>query len=138
MEPKVRDIMTRKVKTMQHDQVLLEALRFMREEHVRHIPVMRGDVLVGVITDRDIKRATPTALLVDDRGTWEQVVQETPLARVMTPDPITAHPGMTLREVLRILLDHKVGCLPVLEGQRLVGIVAAEDLYRAMLQVLEG
>lgn len=131
------EVMTRNVKTMQADQVLLEAMQFLRQHSVRHVPVLQDGKLVGILTDRDIKRATPSALAPGQRELWEKVVKETPLTRVMTRDPMTATPEMTLEKGLRAFVDENIGCLPVLEGGQLVGIVTARDMFRAMLKILE-
>lgn len=130
------EFMTRDVKTLREDQVLLDALAFLHEQGVRHVPIMSGERLVGVLTDRDVKRASPSALAPGQREVWEKVVRETPLKKIMTRDPMTATSTTTLREALIRFTDDKIGCLPVVEGGRLVGIVTARDLFRAMLRVL--
>lgn len=131
------DFMTREVRTLRADQPLMDALRFLREHNVRHIPILGpDDALVGVLTDRDIKRATPSALAPGQRDVWEKVVSETTLAKVMTKDPTTASPQTTLREALQRFVEERIGCLPVVEGAELVGIVTARDLFRAALAAL--
>lgn len=133
----IGDVMTRDVKTLRADQVLLAAMQFLREHHVRHIPVVDGQgALVGVLTDRDIKRATPSALAPGQREVWEKVVNSTPLSRVMTREPTTANPETPLRRAVQLFVDENIGCLPVLSNGALVGIVTARDLFRAMLRVL--
>ena len=132
----VGEFMTREVKTLRADQLLLDALTFLHAERVRHIPILADGELVGVVTDRDVKRATPSALVPSQRAVWEQVVKETPLERVMTRDPTTATASMSLTEALRVFVEERIGCLPVLEDGALVGIVTAGDLFRAALQAL--
>lgn len=134
--PTIGEFMTREVKTLRSDQMLLDALQFLHSEGVRHIPILDDDKLVGVVTDRDVKRATPSALVPSQREVWEQIVHETPLAKVMTRNPATAPPTLTLAEALRMFVDDRIGCLPVVEGDALVGIVTARDLFRAALKGL--
>lgn len=133
----VRDVMSRPVKTLREDQTLLDALTFIHEHQVRHIPVLDDTgKLVGVLTDRDAKRASPSALIPAQREVWEKVVHETRLARIMTRDPWTAGPDDPISSALRRFVEDRIGCLPVVEAGRLVGIVTARDLLRAMLRVL--
>ncbi len=134
----IRAVMTQNVKTLRADQSLLDAMKFLREHHDRHIPVLDGQgALLGVLTDRDIKRATPSALAPNQREVWESVVNDTPISRVMTREPTVADPTMTLRRALQLFVDENIGCLPVLEDNVLVGIVTASDMFKAMLSVLE-
>lgn len=133
----LEDFMTREVETLRVDQPLMDALRFLREHNVRHIPILGEDgSLVGVLTDRDIKRATPSALAPGQRDVWEKVVAETTLAKIMTKDPSTATPRTTLREALQRFVEERIGCLPIVEEGKLVGIVTARDLFRASLAAL--
>lgn len=131
-------VMTRDVKTLRADQPLIDAMQFLRKHHVRHIPVLDDQgALLGVLTDRDIKRATPSALAANQRDVWESIVNDTPLSRVMTREPTVADPTMDLRRALQLFVDENIGCLPVLEDNVLVGIVTASDMFKAMLTILE-
>ena len=67
---------------------------------------------------------------------WEQIVKETTLGKVMTRDPSTATPETSLRDALKLFVEERIGCLPVLEGGKLVGIVTASDLFKACLDAL--
>ncbi|MBX3471759.1 MAG: CBS domain-containing protein [Planctomycetes bacterium] len=128
-------IMTREPKTLRPDQTLLDAMCFLRDHGVRHIPIVDADGrLEGVLTDRDVKRATPSALLSGQRQVWEEVVRGTPVAKVMTRDVVTAAPDTPLREGVRRFVEDRIGCLPVVEGARVVGIVTAHDLLKVMLE----
>ena len=129
----VREIMSQGVKTLRSDQPLLDAMVFMREEQIRHLPVVDGEGhLVGLVTDRDIKRATPSVLLRDQRAQFESTIRDTPLAKVMARNVISVGPETPLREAIQLMLDEKVGCLPVLEEGKLAGIVTATDLLEAL------
>lgn len=137
MNTTVGEMMTREVKSLKVEQTLLEAMQFLRENDVRHIPILEGERLVGVLTDRDIKRATPSALDPNQREVWERIVTETTLARVMTRDPSTLGPQASMREVLRAFVEDRIGCMPVMADGKLVGIVTAADLFRTMLSSLD-
>ncbi|MCO5165881.1 MAG: CBS domain-containing protein [Planctomycetes bacterium] len=130
-------IMTREPKTLRPDQTLLDAMCFLRDHGVRHIPIVDGDGrLLGVVTDRDVKRATPSALIAGQRQVWDEVVRGTPVAKIMTREVVTGAPATPLREAVRRFVEDKIGCLPVVEGERVVGIVTAHDLLRVMLDRL--
>jgi len=132
------EIMTRDVKTLPADVPLLDAMVFLREHSVRHVPVVDGDnALIGIVTDRDVKRATPSALIQGQREVWDQVVRDTPLSKIMTRDPVSLGPNSTIRQALQLFTAERIGCLPIVEGKRLVGIVTAHDLFKAMLKLLD-
>ena len=137
-EPTISEIMTRSVETLDAEQSLLEAMQFFHEHRIRHVPIMAAGQLAGVVTDRDLKRATPTALVPDQRNVWERIVRDTTLARIMTRDPTTITPDARLSDALRLFVEERIGCLPVTQKGELVGIVTAQDLFRAMLAYLEG
>lgn len=137
MNTTVGEMMTRDVKSLRVEQTLLEAMQFLRENHVRHIPILDGDRLVGVLTDRDIKRATPSALDPSQREVWERIVKETTLAKVMTRDPSTLGPEASMRDVLSAFVEDRIGCMLVVEEGKLVGIVTASDMFRTMLASLD-
>lgn len=130
-------IMTRDVKTLRPDQTLLDAMRFLRDHGVRHVPVVDGyGALVGIVTDRDVKRATPSALLGDQRQVWDEVVSKTLVSTIMTRQVITGAPDTPLREAVRRFVEDKIGCVPVVERGKVVGIVTAHDLLRVMAEML--
>lgn len=137
MPTTIDDIMTREVLSLEASQPLIDALEFLRREKVRHIPILGEDGgLVGLVTDRDVKRATPSVLGEGARAEWERVVRETSLRTIMTHDPITVAPTTRLRAAIELFVKHKVGCLPVLKDGQLVGIVSSRDLFAAVLELL--
>ena len=135
----ISQVMTRDPLTLGVEATLLDAMTMLRDHRVRHLPVVDGEGRVlGVVTDRDVKRATPSALLRDQRQVWEEVVRTTPIDRVMTRDPVTRDPATSLAAAVAAFVDERIGCLPVVEGGRLVGIVTAHDLLRAFREHLAG
>lgn len=127
----VAEVMTTQVHTLPPEASLEDAILFERKHKVRHIPVVDGVELVGILTDRDIKRATPSLIGGIDRDNYEIMIRTTPLNRIMTRDPITGTPSTTLREAVELFSSRRLGCLPVVEGGRVVGIVTGTDLLRA-------
>ena len=131
----VADIMTREVRTLTPNQTLLDAMRFMREHHVRHIPIAEAERLVGLVTDRDIKRATPSAML-SQRDAFEKTLRETALGDIMVRNVIDVPSATPLRKVLELFVEEKISSVPVVDEHKLVGIVTAHDVFQAMLQFL--
>lgn len=130
----VSDLMTRKLITVRPDTPVLDARTLMAKERIRHLLVTDGERLAGIITDRDIRLnlASPATSL----SVWElnYLLQKLTVGEVMKKAVITARPGQDARDAARILLDHKIGALPVLDGGRLVGIITETDLLRAFVE----
>lgn len=133
----VADLMTRDVRTLAPDQTLRDAVVLMRRLKIRHLPVVDGELIVGIVTDRDVKRATPSALSEEGRSEYDRVLNETNIGQVMTRDPMTVPATMTIKDAVKALLDHRFGALPVVTGGKLVGIVTENDFLRAFYHSLD-
>ena len=133
----VEQIMTRKVVTLRAQQTLREAIGLLQKHRIRHIPVVEGEDVVGIVTDLDIRRATPSLLSGVDQGQYDKVLNETQVSHVMTRNPFTVTPSTALKDAVKILMDRKFGALPVVEANRLVGIITDIDLLRAFHGMLE-
>ena len=94
--------------------------------------MVHGTRVVGIVTDRDLKRATPSLLSGVRQEDFDRVLDETPVTKVMTRDPATTTPGTSVKEVARFLVDKRYGALPVMEEGRLVGIITNVDLIRTL------
>ncbi|MEY4982374.1 MAG: hypothetical protein RIR62_640 [Pseudomonadota bacterium] len=117
---KVSDLMTRDPLTVPHDMAVGAAARIMRERHVSSLGVTEGGRFVGLVTTRDMT----------NRVLAEALPASLPIGQVMTPDPITLPPSALGSDVLHLMLERRIGHLPVTEGGRLVGIVTQTDLTR--------
>lgn len=124
----IQEIMHYPVVTVDAGTSLSETYAMMQKHDIRHLPVFVGGQLVGIVTDRDLRLAT-SALHPSPFSSDAHVGQ------VMTPDPITASPLDPVEEGARIMLTHKIGCLPVMEGDNLVGIVTGPDLLDAIIRL---
>jgi CBS domain-containing protein len=133
----VEQHMTRPVVTLSEDQPLRDAIALMQRHRIRHVPVVSGDQVVGILTDRDVKRATPSPLGGVSQDVFDRVLNETPVGQVMTRHPFTVTPSTSLRDAVKILLDRRFNAVPVVEAGRLVGILTATDLLRTLHQMLE-
>jgi len=118
--------------TIAPDRPVIQAYALMAERDIRHLPVVADGKLVGILSDRDLHRAISEG---GAKAVGEIEYQfTTPVSALMTKDGIvTAEPMTTLEEAAKLLVSTKVHSLPVLEGAKLVGILTAHDLLRALL-----
>jgi len=134
----VRDYMTSPAASISKDARLLDAALTMRRSGFRHLPIIDGDRLVGIITDRDIQRFAPSLLGNVSQEEYNRIFEETPLDRVMTKNLLTVTADMPVGEAAAILHDKKLGCVPVVDGEKLVGIITVTDLLRLLHHLLAG
>lgn len=139
----VADIMTRAVAVLQEEDNLEHILEQMDRLKLKHVPVVDGARLVGLVCHHDLLRLTVDELLRDvpvlrPREQYlEQQEENTFVARVMTRDPVTVTPQTPIASAAELLVEAKVGCLPVVENGQLVGIVTETDLLGGLLQLLK-
>jgi CBS-domain-containing membrane protein len=132
----VADLMTRDVQTVSPSHTLRDVVVIMRRLKIRQLPVVDDGKIVGIVTDRDVKRATPSALSEEGRAEYDRVLNETVISQVMTRDPFTIPASMEIREAVKILIDHRFGALPVVDDGQLVGIVTETDFLRVLYDTL--
>jgi acetoin utilization protein AcuB len=132
----ISEIMTREVITLRPESNLREAIAVIQKFRIRHIPVVEGGKLEGIVTDRDIKRATPSLHGGVTQEDYERVLNETRLFQVMTRDPLSVTPEASVKSVAKILVERKYGALPVVKDGVLVGIISDIDLLRVLHDML--
>lgn len=132
----VRHFMTAPVKSIQRDATLLDAVLLLRSTGFRHLPIVDGERLVGIISERDLHRVAPSLLVNITPDEYNAVFENTPLDRVMTLNPVTVTPTTPLRKAATILHEQKLGCLPVVENGHLVGILTVTDLLAVLVRFL--
>lgn len=115
---RVSDIMTEAAVSDQADDTLAEAARKMWEQQTGSLVVMEGETLAGIITERDILKAVAT-------GTE---LEKTRVEDVMVRELVTIHPGASLREAARVMTDKWIRHLPVIDQEKIVGIISQRDL----------
>lgn len=127
----VKDWMTREVVTIGPDATLADAHRLMSDRRIRRLPVMNAGRLVGIVTQDDLQSAAPSDAISVNIYELSYLVSRLKVSRVMTPHPITVSPRATIGRVAELMLEHKIGSLPVLdETGQLVGIITESDIFR--------
>lgn len=126
--PTIQKFMSFVPKTIGFDQSLEQASEFMRKLHVRHLPVLKGGKLVGIVTDRDIN----LVLTFKDVDALTMKVEE-----ALTPDPYFTTPDAPLDEVAAYMAEKKYGCALVMDNGKLVGIFTVVDALRALSELLK-
>lgn len=98
--------------------------------HVRHMPVVHGGKLVGVVSERDLLRASLSNLSGFDAGERRAFLHGVEIASVMSTPPVVIGPDASVAEAARVMAERKIGCLPVVERDELLGIITETDLLR--------
>ncbi len=126
---RVRDSMTRDVITLGPEASAAEAWALCKEHNIRHLPIMQEGRLVGLVSDRDLR---------DVRGGDRE--SDTPrwvrLGDMMTRNVVTIHPLDTIEHAAREIYDRKIGCLPVVADDELVGIITSADMMRTLIEMV--
>jgi acetoin utilization protein AcuB len=131
----VRSRMTTHVITATPDTTLAAALGLARQHRIRHLPVVEDGRLVGVVTDRDLRLALPP-VWATQHDELMTALNERFVGDVMTADVVTVPPATPMEEAARLLCAHRIGCLPVLEDGRLVGMLTETDVMRSFAELL--
>lgn len=131
----VRARMTADVLTATPETTIAEALNVTRDHGIRHLPVLDGEHVVGVVTDRDLRLAMPP-MWAEQREELERALRTHRVGAVMTQTPITVAPDTPIEDAVQLMYDNRIGCLPVLENGRMVGILTETDLLHSLAELL--
>jgi len=134
----VKDLMTTNVVTIRTVDTLREAIRMMSAGRFRRIPVVREGTLVGIVTDRDIRQALNSPVVIRERSADEYLLDSVTVGSSMTNNPLTTSPEDDILKVAEIMERNKIGGLPVVDGGRLVGIITISDLMNYLIRHLRG
>ena len=102
----------------------------MRLGCVRHMPVVRAGTLVGVVSERDLLRASLSSLTDFKTDTHRAFLHGVEIAKVMSAPAIVIHPEASVEDAARRMADDKIGCLPVVDGEVLIGLITETDVLR--------
>lgn len=133
----VRERMTHNPITIREDTSLYDALKVMRDNKVRRLPVLNKEgKLVGIVSEKDLLYASPSP--ATSLSVWEinYLTSKITVRELMTKNVITICEDCPLEEAARIMVDNKIGGLPVMRGDQLVGIITETDLFKIFLELL--
>lgn len=133
----VRDFMMTEVTSLKETDTLLDARMLFVNSSFRHLPVLRDKQLVGIITERDVKQFAPSLLSGVTPEEYNQVMESTPISRVMTREPLTLRPDQSVFEAANLLYTKRIGCLPVADKGELLGIVTTTDMLRLLVKMIQ-
>ncbi|MBD5416231.1 MAG: CBS domain-containing protein [Desulfovibrio sp.] len=132
----IRNWMTPEVITVTPDTSLLKLGKLMRDHGVRRLPVLDNGRVVGIISDRDVRDASPSKATTLDMYEMHYLLAEIKAKDIMTPKPVTIKPTDTVEKAAMIMLDRKIGGLPVVDEKgELVGIISDQDVFKALVNI---
>lgn len=134
---RVRDLMTTDVVTLEEDEDLDLASQLMQLTRVRHLPVVRDGHLVGLVTNRDLLHAQASRIAEPSPDQRKAMNTWVKASWIMTKGVQTVEPDTPLIEAAHTMGEKKFGCLPVVEGDKLVGILTEGDFLRYVIRTLE-
>lgn len=132
----VRERMSHPVITISPETSMQEALDLMRREHIRRLPVVdkRGS-MIGIVTEADLDKASPSKATT--LSVWEirELVSRVKVEKIMTREVITIDEDTPIEEAARLMADNNISGLPVLDGDKLVGLITETDLFKVFLEL---
>lgn len=132
----VSDIMTEKPVTVHQNGTLRDALEKMEQAGCHHLPVVDSEGhLVGIISDRDCRKALDSPCLTNENWQEKEITKHIVVRNLMTPAPIVTETDSSAEEAARLMLVHRVSCLPVMRSETLIGIVTKSDILMAFMKM---
>lgn len=131
----VSDWMTEKVFTLTPDDYVSDAVKMMKERRIKHIPVVKDDRLKGIVSDRDIKEFCPSKATTLDVYELHYLLAKTKIKDIMKGNVVTVTPSTPVEEAAMILRDKNIGALPVVQDDRLIGIISDHDIFRVLVDI---
>lgn len=132
----VKDWMSTDVTWVDESTSMLETSQIMKKSKFRRLPVLKGGRLTGIISDRDIKEASPSKRTTLDVHELYYLLAKLTAGEVMTRNPITIGPGETIERAAVVLLENRISGLPVVDGANgLMGILTQGDIFRVLISI---
>lgn len=131
---KVEELMSKEVKTVGRNDELSLADDVMTMGRVRHLPVVEDGRLMGILTQRDLFHAALSTAMGFGQKAQKDFLGAVVVKEVMTDEVVTIGPREDARQAARVMLERKIGCLPVVEGGRLLGLLSESDVLRAVAE----
>lgn len=133
----VRDWMTANPVTIGPKTSLHDAHALMKEKRVRRLLVVEDDRLVGIVTLGDVREAEPSSATSLSIFELHYLLAKLTIDEIMTKDPLTVAADAIIRDAAKLMMDQKIGGLPVVDGSALVGIITESDIFRVLVQWLD-
>lgn len=134
----VKDRMTRDPYTIQVNSSINTLIGLMREKGLRKVPVLDGEKLVGIVTDRDIERVSPSQATSLSVYEINYLLSKVTVADAMVKDPVTCTPDTFIEDAALLMRNNRINSLMVVDNGRLVGIVSDSDLFDALIDMMGG
>jgi acetoin utilization protein AcuB len=132
----IKDWMTRDPITINEDTSMIKAIHIMKERRFRRLPVVRAGKLVGLVTDRDLKEASPSKATTLDVHELYYLLAELQVKEIMTRNPISVMDNDTVEHAAQVMLERTISGMPVVDaGGNLVGIITQSDVFRAFMHI---
>ena len=132
----VSNWMSKNVITVDVDDSMQNAMKLMKENGIRMLPVLKKEKLVGVVTDRDLKRASASDATTLDIHELLYLISKIKVGSIMTQNPVTVPRNFTVEETAVVLLRHKISGVPVVDQNgKVVGIITQADLFRVLISL---
>ncbi len=131
----VRDIMAKNLVVLSRNEYLDLAKDIMTLGRIRHFPVVDGGELIGVVSQRDLYRASLGSVMQFGEKTQNEFLRTIVVKEVMSEPPVTISPDAPIKDAAHLMIDRKIGCLPVMEAGKLVGLITETDLLRELLEM---
>jgi acetoin utilization protein AcuB len=132
----VKERMSQPVISVATDLPIMEALDLMRREQIRRTPVMKNGKMVGIVSEKDLLNASPSD--ATSLSVWEisYLLSRVPVSDVMTKEVLTLDEETPIEQAARIMVDNKLGGLPVMRGKTVVGLITETDLFKCFLELM--
>ncbi|HUR70727.1 MAG TPA: CBS domain-containing protein, partial [Candidatus Limnocylindrales bacterium] len=130
---RVEDWMTESVLAVDTYDSIAIARQLMAKHRINQLPVLDNDHLVGIVTDRDIRDAYPTSMMIDQTQAIDSFAEKVTVEEVMTHDVLIVRPQTPLSAAVGLLRKHRIGALPVVQEKNLVGIITRSDILDYVL-----
>lgn len=130
----VKEVMVRDVATLDIDDELSLANDIMKLGRIRHLPVVSGKKLVGILSERDLFRSSLVEALGHEPTRTREFMKAIRIQDIMMKKVITIGPEADIREAVQLMLNHKIGCVPVVAAGELLGLITETDILRLYLE----
>ena len=134
----VRDFMTKDPLTVTPEVSHPDALALMRKHHIRRLPVISKGKLVGIVSEKDLLSNQPSQATTLSVYEIYSLLSRLHMQDIMVRPVLTVEGDCPMEEAACIMVGRKIGCLPVMDGERLIGIITETDVFRALVEVLGG